>query len=178
VLCSIASGSGLGAGGWGLGVLTNATKAFREAGAKPASTSIGNIMGGERGWLCQRPPWGNLVAVDARTGDIAWNVPLGVTDQLPEGKRNTGRLNLGGPIATAGGLVFIAATNDKRFRAFDSKTGRELWAATLDMSAHAVPITYQGKDGKQYVAVVAVGASALDDPAPAGAEALVVFALK
>ena len=93
-----------------------------------------------------------------------------------DGKGNTGRLNLGGPIATATGLVFIAATNDKRFRAFDSKTGGELWAAKLDMSAHAVPITYQGKDGKQYVAIVAAGASALDDPAPPGAEALVVFA--
>lgn len=105
-------------------------------------------------------------------------MPLGVTDELPDGKCHTGRLNLGGPIATAGGLVFIAATNDRRFRAFDSKTGRDLWAAKLDMSAHAVPITYQGKDGKQYVAVVAAGASALDDPAPPGAEALVVFALK
>jgi quinoprotein glucose dehydrogenase len=139
---------------------------------------IGNIMGGEHGWLCQRPPWGNLVAVNARTGDIAWKVPLGVTDELPEGRRHTGRLNLGGPIATAGGLVFIAATNDRRFRAFDSKSGRELWSATLAMSAHAVPITYQGRDGRQYVAVVAAGASALDDPAPPGAESLVVFALK
>jgi len=96
---------------------------------------------------------------------------------LPEGKKNTGRLSMGGPIATAGGLVFIAATNDKRFRAFDSKTGKELWTAQLDMSAHAVPITYQGKNGKQYVAVVAGGASAIDDPEPPGKEALVVFAL-
>jgi quinoprotein glucose dehydrogenase len=104
-------------------------------------------------------------------------VPLGITEQLPEGKQRTGRLNLGGPITTASGLVFIAATNDRGFRAFDSRTGRELWMARLDMNAHAVPITYQGRDGKQYVAVVAAGASALDDPAPAGAEALVVFAL-
>jgi len=86
-------------------------------------------------------------------------------------------MSMGGPIATAGGLVFIAATNDKRFRAFDSKTGKELWTTKLDMSAHAVPMTYQGKNGKQYVAVVAAGASALDDPEPAGKEALVVFAL-
>jgi glucose dehydrogenase len=142
-----------------------------------ARTGNGNIMGGEHGWLCQRPPWGNLVAVNVRTGDIAWKVPLGITDELPTGKRNTGRLNLGGPITTAGGLVFIGATNDKRFRAFDEKTGNELWVTRLDMSAHAVPITYQGRDGKQYVAITASGASALDDPAPAGAEALVVFAL-
>jgi glucose dehydrogenase len=151
------------------------TSRFQWAEGDPRT---GNIMGGEHGWLCQRPPWGRLVAVDVRTGDIAWNVPLGITDELPDGKKNTGRLNLGGPIATAGGLVFIAATNDKRFRAFDSKTGKEVWVTKLAMSAHAVPITYQGRNGKQYVAIVAAGASALDDPAPPGAEALVVFALK
>jgi glucose dehydrogenase len=139
---------------------------------------FGNIRNaGEHGWPCQKPPWGRLIAVNAATGDFAWQVPLGITDELPQGKKNTGRLNLGGPIATAGGLVFIAATNDKRFRAFDSKTGKELWVAKLDFSAHAVPITYQGKNGKQYVAIVAAGTSALDDPGPAGDEALVVFAL-
>ena len=119
----------------------------------------------------------DVYAVDVKTGDIAWKVPLGVTDELPEGKRNTGRLNLGGPMTTAGGLVFIGATNDKRFRAFDAKTGRELWAAHLAMSAHAVPMTFQGRSGKQYVAITASGASALDDPMPEGSEALVVFAL-
>jgi glucose dehydrogenase len=72
-----------------------------------------------------------------------------------------------GNIRNAGGLVFIAATNDKRFRAFDSKTGKELWAANLDFSAHAVRITYQGKNGKQYLAIVAAGTSAVDDPGPA-----------
>jgi quinoprotein glucose dehydrogenase len=115
--------------------------------------------------------------VNANTGDIAWKVPFGITDELPEGKKNTGRLSMGGPMTTAGGLVFIGATNDKRFRAFDSKTGKELWNAKLDMSAHAVPITYQGKNGKQYVAIVAGGASAIDDPEPPGKEALVVFTL-
>jgi quinoprotein glucose dehydrogenase len=153
------------------------TSRFQWAEANPNGSGNGNIMGGEHGWLCQRPPWGNLVAVNVRTGDIAWKVPLGVTDELPEGRRNTGRLNLGGPITTAGGLVFIGATNDKRFRAFDAKTGRELWTARLAMSAHAVPMTYQGRDGRQYVAITASGASALDDPMPEGSEALVVFAL-
>jgi len=138
---------------------------------------VGNIpRAGEHAWPCQKPPWGRLVAVDAHTGDFAWQVPLGVTDELPLAKRNTGRLNLGGPIATAGGLVFIGATNDRRFRAFDSKTGRELWSAKLDASAHAVPIAYAGKNGKQYVAIVAGGNGTLDDATP-GTEALVVFAL-
>ncbi len=138
---------------------------------------VGNIPhAGEHAWPCQKPPWGRLVAVDAHTGDFAWQVPLGVTDDLPRAKRSTGRLNLGGPIATAGGLVFIGATNDRRFRAFDSKTGRELWSAKLDASAHAVPATFAGRDGKQYVAIVAGGNGTLDDATP-GAEALVVFAL-
>ena len=150
------------------------TSRFQWAEGDPRT---GNIMGGERGWLCQRPPWGNLIAVNVRTGDIAWKVPLGVTEELPEGRRNTGRLNLGGPITTAGGLIFIGATNDKRFRAFDARNGKELWTARLAMSAHAVPMTYQGRNGKQYVAITASGASALDDPMPEGSEALVVFAL-
>jgi quinoprotein glucose dehydrogenase len=104
-------------------------------------------------------------------------VPLGITDELPPAKQHTGRLNLGGPIVTAGGLIFIGATNDRRFRAFDEKTGKELWSAKLDASAHAVPITYEGKSGKQYVAIVAGGNGTLDDSTP-GKEALVVFALK
>ena len=138
----------------------------------------GNLVGsGEKAWPCQKPPWGSLVAVDLKTGDIAWRVPLGITEQLPPARQRTGRLNMGGPITTASGLVFIGASNDRRFRAFDSKTGKELWVTTLEMNGHAVPITYQGRDGKQYVAIAAGGASALDDPAPPGAEALVVYAL-
>ncbi len=74
---------------------------------------------------CQNPPFGELVAVDLESGDIAWRAVLGTVDALEAiGVHNTGALNLGGSIATAGGLVFIAATNDSRFRAFDSKTGR------------------------------------------------------
>jgi len=140
--------------------------------------SGGNLIGaGEKAWPCQRPPWGTLVAVNAKTGDIAWRVPLGITDQLPASKQRTGRLNMGGPITTASGLVFIGASNDRRFRAFDARTGRELWVAKLKMSAHAVPVTYRGRDGRQYVAVAAGGASAIDDPSPAGSEELVAFAL-
>ncbi len=140
--------------------------------------SGGNIVGaGEMGWPCQKPPWGELVAVDANTGDIAWRVPLGITEELEGDKQKTGRLNFGGPMSTAGGLVFIGASNDRRFRAFDTRTGEELWTQSLVMSAHAVPISY-AVNGKQYVAVVAGGQRGdVDDPGPEGAEAVVVFAL-
>ena len=104
---------------------------------------------------CQRPPWARLVAVNANTGDIAWQVPLGLTEALPEGKRNTGSSGSAGPIATAGGVVLVGATNDRRIRAFDSKTGRELWAASLPGVGNANPVTFTGKNGKQYVAIVA-----------------------
>ncbi len=124
---------------------------------------------------CQAPPWGLLTAVNANTGDIAWQVPLGITDILPQGKQNTGRPSNGGPIVTAGGVTFIGGTDDQRFRAFDSRTGRELWTTRLDYSAHATPITYKGKDGRQYVAVVATGGSYLGSPV--GGDSLVVWAL-
>jgi len=132
---------------------------------------------GEDSWPCQKPPWGRLTAIDLKTGEFAWQVPLGITDELPEGKRNTGRVNQGGSIATAGGVVFIGASNDRRFRAFDSKTGRELWAVKLDYSAISVPITYVGKNGKQYVAISAGGHNPVTTPNPANTESLYVFAL-
>jgi quinoprotein glucose dehydrogenase len=131
---------------------------------------------------CIRPPWGRLFAIDARTGEIAWETRLGVSDELAAGKQATGRLNIfGGPIVTAGGLVFIGATDDRRFRAFDSRSGKELWSAQLQYNAQSVPITYRGRDGRQYVAVVAAGWS--DGARGSGAqlgdnnESLVVFAL-
>ncbi len=140
--------------------------------------SPGNEPGGSAlAWPCQKPPWGELLAIDAAVGEIVWRVPLGITPELPEERQRTGRLNMGGPIATAGGLVFIAATNDRRFRAFDSTNGEELWSAELRMSAHAVPITYRGRDGRQYVAITAAGAAAIDDADPPDAQSLVVFAL-
>ncbi len=101
------------------------------------------------------PPWGNLYTVNVNTGKIVWRVNLGVTDSLPEGKKNTGRGSLGAPLTTAGGLTFIGATDDSRFRAFETKTGKEIWTYKLDASAHASPVSYRGTDGKQYVAVVA-----------------------
>ncbi len=143
--------------------------------AEPGST--GNEQGGGSAWPCQKPPWGELMAVDVGTGDIEWRVPLGVTEELPEDRRRTGRLNVGGPIVTAGGLVFIGASNDRRFRAFDARTGEELWVTELPLSAHAVPITYLAADGRQYVAIAAAGRLAIDDAGAAGAESLIAYAL-
>ncbi|HTM50732.1 MAG TPA: pyrroloquinoline quinone-dependent dehydrogenase [Bryobacteraceae bacterium] len=110
---------------------------------------------------CQNPPFGELIAVDLASGDIAWRSTLGRVEALEAvGVRDTGALNLGGSIATAGGVVFIAATNDKRFRAFDSKTGKLLWEETLEASGHSSPITYMGRDRRQYVALMAAGGGA------------------
>ncbi len=143
-----------------------------------AADSAGNEQNGDTAaWPCQKPPWGELAAVDVATGAVVWQVPLGITAELPEGRKRTGRLNLGGPIATAAGLVFIGATNDRRFRAFDSRTGEELWVTELPLSAHAVPITYAGDDGKQYVAVVAAGGSSVDGAGAADAQSLIAYAL-
>ena len=114
-----------------------------------------DVRMGDLNWPCQKPPWGRLTAVNASTGEIAWQRPLGITDQLPPDKQNTGRPVLAGPIVTATGLLFIASTDDNRFRALDAKTGKELWVTRLERRGNADPITYQGRNGKQYVAVVA-----------------------
>src|SRR5262249_47537554 len=96
---------------------------------------------------CQKPPWGTLNAVDMNSGEIVWKVPLGGTEG-PQGK--TGTPNLGGSIVTDG-VVFIGATADAKFRAFDAKTGEELWSAELEANANATPATYLGKKtGRQF----------------------------
>jgi len=96
------------------------------------------------------------VAVNANTGEIAWETPLGLTEALPEGKQLTGNSGSAGPTVTAGGLVIVGATTDRRLRAFDSTTGKELWSsARLDGQVNANPLTYRGRNGKQYVAALA-----------------------
>jgi glucose dehydrogenase len=110
------------------------------------------------GWPCIQPPWAELIAVNARTGNIVWRVPFGTVDALAEkGFPRTGAPNTGSMIVTAGGLIFVGATNDGRFRAFDSRTGKELWTEKIDASAHTIPVTYTGRNGKQYVVVEAFG---------------------
>ena len=127
------------------------------------------------GMPCQQPPWGQLTAVNVNTGEFAWRVPLGITESLPADKQNTGRQGNGGPIATAGGLVFIGVTDDARFRAFDARSGKELWTFKLDGAAQAVPSTYLGKDGRQYVVIAATGGGFFN--APVTGDSLMAFAL-
>jgi len=147
---------------------------YDRAGGPPFSVAIKDESGRTIGnWPCQKPPWSSLVAVNANTGEIAWQSPLGLNESLPEGKRNAGAPGSGGPMVTAGGLVFIGATTDRRFRAFESKTGKELWATKLDYNVTAVPVTYQGRNGKQYVAVVAASGG----DRGSNNQSLVVFAL-
>lgn len=133
------------------------------------------------GYPCQRPPWGELSAVNANTGDVVWRVPLGNFDEIAAaGFPNAGTPNVGGSVATAGGLVFIAATNDFRFRAFDSKTGKELWSARLDATGNASPITYRGRDGRQYIVIASGGPAHLrnvGDNTKNVADSLIAFAL-
>jgi len=124
---------------------------------------------------CQQPPWGELAAVNVNTGQIAWKVPLGVTDNLPEGKQNTGRPGNGGTIATAAGLIFVGATDDARFRAFDSRSGKELWTVKLSGAAEATPMTYEGRDGRQYVVITATGGGFFNNPVTD--DSIIAFAL-
>lgn len=124
---------------------------------------------------CQQPPWGQLTAVDVNTGTFAWRVPLGVTDSLPPQLQKTGRPGNGGTIATRAGLVFVAATDDGRFRAFDAKTGRELWTFKLPAAAQATPMTYRGRDGRQYVVITSTGGGFFGNPVTD--DSIIAFAL-
>jgi quinoprotein glucose dehydrogenase len=110
------------------------------------------------GYPAVQPPWGTLNALNLNTGEYAWQIPLGEYPELAaKGIRNTGTENYGGPIVTAGGLVFIGATNfDRKFRAFDKQTGALLWETTLPFSGNATPVTYE-IEGRQFVAIAAGG---------------------
>jgi quinoprotein glucose dehydrogenase len=107
---------------------------------------------------CNPPPWGTLVGVDLSTGKISWNVPLGTTAERLPGTSVQGTPNLGGPIITAGGLVFVASAMDSYLRAFDIDTGAELWKGRLPAGGQAMPMTYRLRsDGKQYLVISAGG---------------------
>ena len=104
-----------------------------------------------------KPPWGKLLAIDVAKGDIKWSIPLGEYPGLVEmGIRNTGTENFGGMAVTKGGLLFIAATEDNRFRAIDKTNGEILWEFQMEAPGFATPSVYE-IDGKQYVVIVAGG---------------------
>jgi quinoprotein glucose dehydrogenase len=124
-------------------------------------------------WPCHKPPWASLMAIDAEAGEIVWSVPLGINDTLPEGKQHVGSPGYGGPMVTSGGLVFIGATGDQQFRAFDSQTGVELWSYALPYTITATPMSFADADGRQYVAITA----ARSGSGPPGDEGIYVFAL-
>ena len=111
------------------------------------------------GLPCNPPPFGTLTAIDAATGRVRWEVPLGSLP-LPGARPEWGSINLGGPLATGGGLAFIGATFDAAMRAFDLGSGRELWRGELPASARSTPMTFRGPSGKQYVVVAAGGHNA------------------
>ena len=111
----------------------------------------------ERKLLCGPTPWGELVAVNMDTGDIAYRKTLGVSDILPAGMQDTGRPSSGGATLTASGLTFVGGTDDFRFRAFRTATGEKLWETRLPSSIETTPITYRGSDGRQFVTVVSTG---------------------
>lgn len=130
------------------------------------------------GMPCTPPPWGQLTSIDLETGAVRWQKPLGNLRELaPAFGRffEWGTPNQGGPIQTAGGLVFIGATMDRTFRAFDAETGDVLWETLLPTSAHATPMTYRvRRDGKQFVVIAAGGHFPLGSPSD---DALIAYAL-
>jgi len=136
---------------------------------------------GPAGYPCQEPPWSRLTAINTATGDIAWQTPVGEYEELTAmGITGTGNVTAsGGPLATAGGLVFLGASNDSKFRAYDSETGEEVWSAPLVNNGRASPLSYLGADGKQYVVAIAGGGDdAFNIPArPRGMTQLVAYKL-
>ena len=110
-----------------------------------------------RGFPVVKPPWGTLNAIDLNTGEYVWKIPLGHEEQLNDPAIEvSGTENYGGPVITAGGLLFIAATKDEKFRAFHLKTGEQLWEDQLPAGGYATPATYE-VNGKQYVVVACGG---------------------
>ena len=128
------------------------------------------------GYPAVAPPWGTLNAINLNTGEYVWKIPFGEYPELAaKGLKNTGTENYGGPLVTAGGLLFIGATNfDKKFHAFDKASGTLLWETTLPFSGNATPITYQLK-GRQYVVIAAGGGK---DPKLKSGGVYVAFAVK
>ena len=141
----------VGTFGWMEDAADDADLPYQRRGPRPGNFDVSLA---DQRLPCQKPPWGQLTAVDTTTGDIAWRQPIGVSDSLPNGQQNTGRPGRAAVLATASDLLFIAATDDNRFRALDTTTGQMLWEATLNYRGNANPMTYQA-GGEQYVVIAA-----------------------
>ena len=132
-------------------------KIRRNVNVLPYTTTGYNRFFDQEGYPAIKPPWGTLNAINLNKGEIAWSVPLGEFAELTEkGIPQTGTENYGGPVVTAGGLVFIAASKDEYFRAFDKDSGEELWKYKLPVGGYATPSVYSVA-GKQYVVIAAGG---------------------
>jgi quinoprotein glucose dehydrogenase len=135
------------------------------------------LMRSPLGLPCNPPPWGLLHAIDMHDGHVLWEVPVGTTADLAPGTqyllKGVGTPNFGGPIVTAGGLVFLGATLDNYLRAFDARNGRELWRGRLPAGGQATPMTYVWK-GRQYVLIASGGHSKSDSKR---GDTVVAFAL-
>jgi quinoprotein glucose dehydrogenase len=129
------------------------------------------------GLPCSGPPWGSLIALDLNAQALKWQAPLGSLSLLAPNTKSVppGSISLGGPIITAGGVVFIAGTMDPFLRAFDVDSGRELWKGSLPASGHATPMTYRTASGRQFVVIAAGGHAKFTEEQ--GGDALVAFAL-
>jgi quinoprotein glucose dehydrogenase len=159
--------------------LRNETIAAEQARAGDALGAIPYTSTGYNRWLdpegypAVKPPWGTLNAIDLNTGEYRWRVPLGEFPELTaRGLPPTGAENYGGPVVTAGGLIFIAATKDEMFRAFDKRNGRLLWQTKLPAGGYATPATYE-VGGRQFV-VIACGGGKMGTKS---GDAYVAFAL-
>ena len=129
----------------------------------------------DQGFPAISPPWGTLNAIDLVNGQILWKVPLGEYPALvAKGIRNTGTMNFGGPVVTAGGILFIGATADEKIRAFETHSGRVLWEYKLPAGGYATPSVYM-VNGKQYVAISAGGGG---KNATKSGDSIVAFALR
>jgi quinoprotein glucose dehydrogenase len=126
------------------------------------------------GYPAIKPPWGTLNAINLNTGEYAWKIPFGEYPALAaSGIRDTGSENYGGPVVTAGGILFIGATSyDKKFHVFDKATGKLIWETTLPAAGNATPATYE-VNGRQFVVIAAGGGKSKD---PSGGK-IVAFAL-